>query len=176
MKKALNKNDQDQDLKKAKKKASPQDHSQTQKNAMPPMEDWFKAYSKNIDALTQASRMSAEVFQGLSRLQSEYMKQMMQDLNHISQDLMKPGDVKDKLNQHSLKAREGMDKTTDHAKKISKAIQDNAHNVSQIMHKRIKEAMQENHQYFDGMRHKTQKHEMMKHWSQWLKAPNPTQN
>lgn len=133
------------------------------------MKSWMDTCSRNMDALAQASRMSAEVFQGITRLQGEHMKQMMRDLGQMAHDMAQPGDIKDKMMAHAGKVKAGVESATSHAKELSKAVQENARNVSGLIHKRIQDAMHENRKHFDHMHQQGKTpHEMMKHWTKTL--------
>lgn len=135
---------------------------------------WFQSYAQNIDALSQASRMTADVFQGISKLQSEHIANMMQDLSQLTQSLAKKENPSDIFKSCAQGMKDCSEKNTENAKKISAFIKKNTADISYILKDRMNQNVKEGRSLYKNLHAQSQ--EPFKAWTEWLQTSTTTKN
>lgn len=98
------------------------------------------SYKKNMEILGLINKMSMEVLNGIAKLQSAYVKQLMTDLGSVFEKGAKPSDA---ISRFSEVARDNIVKAIGNGKQISDMIIANNNEISAAMTKRFKESLEE---------------------------------
>ncbi len=126
-------------------------YAQTAKEMFEKFSDFAKAskpnhakimenHKKNLEALSDANKIAADVMKSLAKMQSEFVKQTFEDINAMMRNAMtqKPGQPIDVSNysdviQHSLQ------RTADHAKNVRSTLS----NSGKEIHAKVKDRLEE---------------------------------
>ena len=98
------------------------------------------SYKKNLEVLNLINKMSVEVFNGMVKLQSAFIKQMMTDASSMMEKNGKPSDIMAKFNETTI----GMiEKVAGNSKQISDMLMNSSNDLRTAVSKRIKESVEE---------------------------------
>lgn len=97
------------------------------------------SYKKNLEILGLINKMSVEVLNGIAKLQSAFMKQMMTDLGTVMEKT-KPSDAITRLSEVT---RDNIVKAIGNSKQISDMIMTTSNELTDVITKRFKESMEE---------------------------------
>lgn len=98
-------------------------------------------HNKNLDALSDSNRMAIEVLKSIAKLQSDYIKQTFEDMNHILRESIK-NNSKDHQ-AHAKKIQETMHRSLDHSINIGSVMANSHKEIHSRLHDRIREGMEE---------------------------------
>ena len=97
-------------------------------------------YKKNLEVLGLINKMSIEVCNGITKLQSAFVKQMMTDIGSIWEKAGKPSDMMTKFSEVT---RDTVEKAIGNNKKISEMIVSTNKELSAAITKRVKDSVEE---------------------------------
>lgn len=97
-------------------------------------------YKKNLEILGLINKMSVEVFNGIAKLQTAYVKQMMADMGSIAEKSTKPSEA---FAEMSRVARDSAVRAIGNGKQISDLLTMASNDITTATAKRIKETMEE---------------------------------
>lgn len=100
----------------------------------------MESYKKNLEVLGLINKMSIEVCNGITKLQSAFIKQMMTDMGSIWEKTSKPSDVMTKFNEVT---RDTVEKAIGNSKQISEMIVSTNKELSAAITKRVKDCVEE---------------------------------
>lgn len=100
----------------------------------------IESYKKNLEVLGLINKMSVEVCNGIIKLQSAFIKQMMSDMGTVFEKTTKPTDLVAKFNEVT---RDTVLKATENSKQISEMLVSTGNEVSAAISKRVKDSMEE---------------------------------
>lgn len=98
------------------------------------------SYKKNLEVLGRINKMSIEVCDGLTKLQSAFIKQMMTDMGSVFEKAGKPADMMAKFNEVT---RDTIVKAVENSKQISDMIIGSNNELTAAITKRMKDSMEE---------------------------------
>lgn len=98
------------------------------------------SYKKNWEVLTLVNKMSAEVFNGIIKLQTAFVKQAMTDLGSVVEQGKKPADFIAKFNEVT---RDTLAKAVSNNKEIADMIIASNNELTSTITNRVKESMEE---------------------------------
>ena len=98
------------------------------------------SYKKNLEVLGLINKMSIEVCNGITKLQSAFVKQMMTDIGSIWEKAGKPSDMMTKFSEVT---RDTVEKAIGNNKKISEMIVSTNKELSAAITKRVKDSVEE---------------------------------
>ena len=98
------------------------------------------SYRKNLEVLGLISKMSVEVCNGIIKLQSAFVKQMMEDMGSIWEKAGKPADMMAKFNEVT---RDTIVKAVGNSKQISDMLVASGNDLTNAFTKRVKDSMEE---------------------------------
>lgn len=98
------------------------------------------SYKKNMEILGLINKMSLEVLNGITKLQSAYVKQLMTDLGSVFEKGTKPSEA---VARFSEVTRDNIVKAIGNSKQISDMIIANNNEISAAVTKRFKESLEE---------------------------------
>ncbi len=98
------------------------------------------SYKKNLEILGLINKMSVEVCNGITKLQSAFIKQMMVDMSTIFEKANKPADMMAKFNEVT---RDTIVKAMGNSKEISDMLIATNNELTAAVTKRMKESMDE---------------------------------
>ncbi len=98
------------------------------------------SYKKNLEILGLINKMSIEVCNGITKLQSAFIKQMMTDMGSIFEKANKPADMMAKFNEVT---RDTIVKAMGNSKQISDMLVASNNELTAAVTKRMKESMEE---------------------------------
>jgi len=110
------------------------------KTSKPNHEKTLENHKKNLEALSDANKIAADVVKSLAKMQSDFIKQTFEDVNAILRNVMtqKPGQPIN-LSQYSDVMKNPMQRTAEHAKKVGSALS----NSGKEIHARVKNRAEE---------------------------------
>ncbi|MDR1982471.1 MAG: TIGR01841 family phasin [Holosporaceae bacterium] len=97
------------------------------------------SYKKNLEILGLINKMSIEVFSGITKLQTAFVKQLMDDMGGVIEKGTKPSEA---LAKFSEIARDGVVKAINNGKQISDLITANNNELTAAITKRFKESIE----------------------------------
>lgn len=98
------------------------------------------SYRKNLEVLGLISKMSVEVCNGIIKLQSAFVKQMMADMGSVWEKAGKPADMVAKINEVT---RDTIVKAVGNSKQISDMLVATGNDLTNAFTKRVKDSMEE---------------------------------
>ena len=98
------------------------------------------SYRKNLEVLGLISKMSVEVCNGIIKLQSAFVKQMMADMGSIWEKAGKPADMIAKINEVT---RDTIVKAVGNSKQVSEMLVATGNDLTNAFTKRVKDSMEE---------------------------------
>lgn len=98
------------------------------------------SYKKNLEILGLINKMSVEVLNGIAKLQSTFIKQMMVDYSSIMEKSTKPSDAMTRLSEIT---RDSIVKAIGNGKQISDMVMATSNELSDAITKRFKESVEE---------------------------------
>jgi len=98
------------------------------------------SYRKNLEVLGLISKMSVEVCNGIIKLQSAFVKQMMEDMGSVWEKAGKPADMMAKFNEVT---RDTIVKAVGNSKQISDMLVASGNDLTNAFTKRVKDSMEE---------------------------------
>ncbi|MDR2158244.1 MAG: TIGR01841 family phasin [Holosporaceae bacterium] len=98
------------------------------------------SYKKNLEILGLINKMSLEVCNGITKLQSAFVKQLVSDIGSIVEKGAKPSDA---FARFSEVARDSVVKAINNSKQISDLITANNNDLTAAITKRFKESIEE---------------------------------
>lgn len=98
------------------------------------------SYKKNLEVLGLINKMSIEVCNGITKLQSAFIKQMMTDMGSILEKTGKPADMMAKFNEVT---RDTIVKAVGNSKQISDMLIASNNELTAAITKRMKDSMEE---------------------------------
>lgn len=98
------------------------------------------SYKKNLEVLGLISKMSIEVCNGITKLQSAFVKQMMADMGSVWEKTGKPADMVAKFNEVT---RDTIVKAVGNSKQISDMLVATNNELLSAITKRVKDSMEE---------------------------------
>ncbi len=98
------------------------------------------SYRKNLEVLGLISKMSVEVCNGIVKLQSAFVKQMMADMGSVWEKAGKPADMMAKINEVT---RDTIVKAVGNSKQISDMLVATGNDLTNAFTKRVKDSMEE---------------------------------
>ena len=98
------------------------------------------SYKKNLEVLGLINKMSIEVCNGITKLQSAFIKQMMTDMGSVWEKAGKPSDMMTKFNEVT---RDTVEKAIGNSKQISEMIVSTNKELSAAITKRVKDSIEE---------------------------------
>lgn len=105
-------------------------------------EIWLQQHRKNIEALTAANTMAAEVMKSISQLQTSFIKQAFEEMTsyirECSQNL-KPAD----LNKKAEPLRKQVDLMTDHSKNVANMLAQSNRQIYDVFHQRFQQSVED---------------------------------
>ncbi|MCR4623577.1 MAG: TIGR01841 family phasin [Alphaproteobacteria bacterium] len=100
----------------------------------------MESYKKNLEVLGLINKMSIEVCNGITKLQSAFIKQMMTDMGSVWEKANKPSDMMTKFNEVT---RDTVEKAIGNSKQISEMIVSTNKELSAAITKRVKDCVEE---------------------------------
>jgi phasin family protein len=97
------------------------------------------SYKKNLEILGLINKMSIEVFGGITKLQTAFVKQLMDDMGGVLEKGAKPSEA---LAKFSEVARDNVVKAINNGKQISDMITANNNELTTAITKRFKESIE----------------------------------
>lgn len=107
------------------------------------------SHKKNLDALSDASKMAVEVMKSISQLQGQFVRQTFEDLNKMIRDNMshKPGEqVNFAASADSMK--NSMQKAVEHAGKVGDILKSSGGHIHAHLKNHVEEHLSEMHNHF----------------------------
>ena len=98
------------------------------------------SHKKNLEILGLINKMSMEVCNGITKLQTAFVKQMMTDISNVMENGAKPAEV---MSKFSDIARDTMVRAIGNGKQISDMITIASNDITAAATKRLKESIQE---------------------------------
>jgi len=98
------------------------------------------SYKKNLEILGLINKMSVEVLNGIAKLQSTFVKQMMMDFGSVMEKSTKPSDAMTRLSEIT---RDNIVKAIGNSKQISDMVMSTSNELSDAITKRFKESIEE---------------------------------
>jgi phasin family protein len=102
----------------------------------------MQQHRKNIEALSAANTMAAEVMKSISQLQTKFIKQAFDDMasymRACTQNL-KPTD----LSQKAEPLRKQVDRMTDHGKNVANLLAQSNRQIYNVFHSRFQEGVED---------------------------------
>ena len=98
------------------------------------------SYKKNLEVLGLINKMSIEVCNGITKLQSAFIKQMMTDMGSIMEKAGKPADMMAKFNEVT---RDTIVKAVGNSKQISDMLIASNNELTAAITKRMRDSMEE---------------------------------
>ncbi len=98
------------------------------------------SYKKNLEILGLINKMSLEVCNGITKLQSAFIKQMMADMGSIMEKSTKPSEAMAKFSEVT---RDTIVKAIGNSKQISDMITATNNDLTAAVTKRFKESIEE---------------------------------
>lgn len=98
------------------------------------------SYKKNLEILGLINKMSVEVLNGIAKLQSTFIKQMMMDYSSVMEKSTKPSDAMTRLSEIT---RDSIVKAIGNGKQISDMVVATSNEISDAIAKRFKESVEE---------------------------------
>ena len=102
----------------------------------------MESYKKNMEILGLMNKMSIEVCNGITKLQTAYVKQLMTELGSVLEKAARPSEA---ISRFTEVARDNFVRAVGNTKQISDMIIANNNELTAAMTKRFKEAMGEKH-------------------------------
>ena len=93
------------------------------------------SYKKNLEILGLINKMSVEVLNGIAKLQSTFVKQMMMDFGSVMEKSTKPSDAMTRLSEIT---RDNIVKAIGNSKQISDMVMSTSNELSDAITKRFK--------------------------------------
>jgi phasin family protein len=98
------------------------------------------SYKKNLEILGLISKMSAEVCNGVVKLQSAFIKQFAEDMGSVMEKSAKPSEAFAKFSEVT---RDAVVKAMGNNKQISDLIVANGNELTALVAKRLRESVEE---------------------------------
>lgn len=98
------------------------------------------SYKKNLEILGLINKTSIEVFNGIAKLQTTFVKQMISDMGGIIEKSGKPSEA---MAEFSRVARDSAVRAVGNGKQISDMLTMASNDITNATAKRIKETMEE---------------------------------
>lgn len=109
----------------------------------------MSGHKKNMEALSDASKMAVEVMQSIAKLQGQFVRQTFEDLNKMIRDNMshKPGEpVNFAASADSMK--NSMQKAVEHAGKVGEILKSSGGHIHAHLKNHMEENLAEVHNHF----------------------------
>jgi len=103
---------------------------------------WMQQHRKNIEALTAANTMAAEVVKSISQLQTKFIKQAFDEMASYMRECsqtLKPTD----LSKKAEPLRKQVDLMTDHSKNITDMLAQSNRQIYDVFHQHFQESVQD---------------------------------
>ena len=110
------------------------------KSSKPDHAKVIEHHKKNLEALSDSSKMAADVMKSLASMQSDFVKKTFEDINAMMRELMtqKPGQPID-MSKHAEAMKNSLQRATDHTKNMGSMLS----NSSKEIHAKIKNHLDE---------------------------------
>lgn len=102
------------------------------------MKEIMGSYKKNLEILGLINKMSMEVYSGIAKLQSTFIKQMMSDLGSVAEKGAKPAEA---LAKFSDVMRDNIVNAINNGKQISDMITTTNNELTAVVANRVKESI-----------------------------------
>ncbi|MEI7493737.1 MAG: phasin family protein [Alphaproteobacteria bacterium] len=114
--------------------------SEHAKSSKPDHAKVIEHHKKNLEALSDSSKMAADVMKSLASMQSDFVKKTFEDINAMMRELMtqKPGQPID-MSKHAEAMKNSLQRATDHTKNMGSMLS----NSSKEIHAKIKSHLDE---------------------------------
>lgn len=103
----------------------------------------MESHKKNIEALTQANKMAAEVMRNVTELQQQYIKQAFESMTGMMKDSLQNGVNQDSWKKHTEHLKEHMNRSVDHGTTIANVLTKSHKDIYETMKGRVAEHMEE---------------------------------
>jgi phasin family protein len=100
----------------------------------------FESYKKNLEILGLINKMSAEVCNGIAKLQTAFLKQFISDMGSVAEKGAKPAEAFAKFSEVT---RDAVVKAIENSKQISDLIVANNNELTAAFTKRVKDSVEE---------------------------------
>jgi hypothetical protein len=118
--------------------------SEHKKAAKPDHAKIIEHHKKNLEALSNSSKMAADVMKSIASMQSDFVKKTFEDINAMMRGLMtqKPGQPID-LSAHSAVMKSSLQRATDHAKSVGSILSSSSKEIHAKVKDRVEEAKED---------------------------------
>ena len=103
------------------------------------------SHRKNIQALSEAGKVAAEVMQTISQLQGKFMNEAFERMNEMMKEFTKTAMNPDALKKHSQSVKEHISKGLEHQNKIVKVAGESQKKIVTHLQDHLKETFREAH-------------------------------
>lgn len=100
-------------------------------------------HRKNVEALNTAQQASAEMMRNLMQVNSQYMKQLFEEMNSQARSAMNGSSGHEKLNTQTEAVKGHVDKALRHTREVTEMLNQSTARVLDIYAKRFREYLDE---------------------------------
>lgn len=108
------------------------------------MESLMTAYRKNLDIANSTQQVIAEATRNLMQIQTQYVKQLFEDLSQQTKETMTSSDsTEEKTSCHARSVKDTIDHALSHTKEVNQVLAQVNAKVVDTVQKRLKESIDE---------------------------------
>ena len=104
-------------------------------------ETMLESHRKNMEALTEANKMAADVMQNMAKLQSQYIKKTFDDMNSMVKENMSANTNQHAWEKHAQRAKEQWNYAMEHGTKLTEAMSKHGNEFYSKMSKRVSDSL-----------------------------------
>ncbi len=104
-------------------KANPAEFlKETMKKMSMDRESMLASQKKNMESITEASKMAADIMKNLSQLQQQYMKEAFENMSTMMKDMMSHGATQEGWKKHTENLKKHLSHAVDHGATVAAVI------------------------------------------------------
>lgn len=116
--------------------------SEMMKNKTVDREQMISNHRKNIEALTQATKVASEMMRSVTQLQQQYIKQAFESMSSMMKDTMNQDKTQDRLKQHADTLKNRMNQSLEHGVTVSSMISKSQKQIYDMMKDHVNHNME----------------------------------
>ncbi len=103
----------------------------------------FSSYRRNMDLITTTQQIAAETTKAVVQLQSQYIKDVLEQLSERTKENISTASPEEKVAQQSEATKASLDQAIDHARNVNTVIAKSNEKIIETVQKRFKEGVDE---------------------------------
>lgn len=103
----------------------------------------METHRKNLETLQAAQRATFETIKNVSQTHMNFLKDSVNDFKTHVKDVMSSKSFEDKIQSHSNRVKESLEKASHHGRHLAEMIQNSSKDIHQTMSQRMNDCVKE---------------------------------